>query len=84
MKNVKKAVEEYNEEALVMKGFDDAIIGMCYQYGRHPVVAYDREKVIEILMKKMNRDEAEDFWDYNQIGSWMGEGMPVFIEKFTT
>jgi hypothetical protein len=84
MKNFKKAVAEYNDEALLMDGFDDAIIGMCYRYGSNPVVAYDREKVIDILMKDMSRDEAEEFWDYNQIGSWRGEGSPVFIEKFTT
>jgi hypothetical protein len=82
MKNIKETVAEYNEEAFLMDGYDDAIIGICYQFGRSPVVAYDREKVIQILMKDMSRDEAEEFWDFNQIGSWMGEGTPVFIEKF--
>jgi len=85
MKNIKKireSVEEYNEEALLMDGFDAAVMGICYQFGRPPVVAYDREKIIKILMKDMSRDEAEEYWDYNQVGSWMGDSTPVFIEKF--
>jgi len=81
-KNIKETVAEYNEEALLMNGFDAAVTGMVYQFGRPPVVAYDREKVIKILMKEMSRDEAEEYWDYNQVGAWMGEGTPVFIEKF--
>ena len=80
--NIKETVKEYNDEALLMDGFDAAVVGMVYQFGRHPVVAYDREKVIKILMKDMSRDEAEKHWDYNQVGAWMGEGTPVFIEKF--
>ena len=81
-KNIKEAVAEYNDEALLMDGFDAAVVGMCYQFGRPPVVAYDREKVIKILMKDMSSDEAEEFWDHNQVGAWMGESTPVFIEKF--
>ena len=79
---IRKTVAEYNEEALFMDGFDDAIVGICSQFGRPPVAAYDKEKVIKILMKNMSREEAEEFWEYNQIGSWMGENTPVFIERF--
>ena len=73
--------EEY-PEAMTMDGFDDCIIGICHRCGMEPVVAYDKEKV---LMKMVNNDgmtydEAVEFYEYNQIGSWVGETTPVFIE----
>jgi len=82
--NVQEMVQECNEEAMVMDGYDDAIVGMCHQYGRPAVVAYDMEKVITILMKDMTREEAVEYFEYNQIGAWVGENGPVFIEKFSS
>jgi hypothetical protein len=80
---VQETVQDCNEEALVMDGYDDAIIGMCHQFGRPAVVAYDMGKVIGILMRmKMSREEAVEYFEFNQIGAWMGECTPVFIEKF--
>jgi hypothetical protein len=69
-------------EALFMDGFDDAIIGSCHQFGRPVVVAYDLEKVLEILVKQgCTWEEAEEWWSYNQVGAWMGEWTPVFVRK---
>ena len=70
--------EEY-PEALKMDGYDDCILGVCHQYGRPAVIAYDRDKVIKKLMKDMSREEAEEWYEYNQIGSWLGENTPVFV-----
>jgi hypothetical protein len=45
-----------------------------------PVVAYDRTIVIDILAREMTREEAEEFFEFNTIGSWMGDLTPVFID----
>ena len=75
-------IKEYNSDALLADGFNDAIIGMCHQFDRPPVVAYDFEKVIFILMKdKMSREEAIEFWEYNMVGAGMGDNNCVYIEK---
>ena len=48
-------VSEYNEEALLADGFDDAFIGICHRFGQPPLVAYDREKCIDILMEQFSQ-----------------------------
>jgi len=67
-------------EMLTMDGFDDCIIGVMERYGQNPVVCYDKEKVIQSLESDgMDRDEAEEFFYYNQIGAWMGNATPCFL-----
>jgi hypothetical protein len=71
------------EEALFMDGFDDCVLGACEQFGRPAVVAYDLEKVIKKLMAQVaTREEAEEFWSFNQLGSWLGPNTPVFVRLF--
>ena len=89
--NIKEWIEECNEDALLADGFDEAIIGICERFGASPVVAYDRDLCIEILAKEFGEDpdspdfdayeEAEDYFSYNVIGSYVGENTPVFISR---
>lgn len=95
--NIGDSISEFNPEALMCDGFDEAIIGMCERINLGPVVAYSVEKIIEILMKDMvvNEDELEEgetiedrkysdaleYFEFNIKGAWMGEFTPVFIEK---
>lgn len=73
-------VAELNEEALFADGFDEAIIGVAERFGMPPVAAYDYEKVIAALMKDgMDRDGAEEYFDFNIGGAWMGDNTPVFV-----
>lgn len=68
--------------AMKMDGYDDCILGIAERFGMGRVIAYDKNKIIGKLMKEgMSRSEAEEFFYYNQIGSWVVEGTPVFIEK---
>lgn len=71
---------EVNPESLFMKGFDDCIIGMCESADRLPIIAYDRNKIIKKLMKEgMTIEEAEEYFEYNILGSYVGENTPVYI-----
>lgn len=74
-------VSEYNEEALICDGFDEAIMGVAERINLGPVVAYKVGKILEILMKRdgMNYGEALEYFEYNIKGAWMGEFTPVFI-----
>ena len=62
-------------------GFDDAILGLGRRCGQPDILVYDVDKCIEILMKKdnMTQEEAVDFFEYNIVGAWMGEGTPIFL-----
>tara|TARA_R100000908_G_scaffold16484_1_gene6250 strand:- start:266 stop:526 length:261 start_codon:yes stop_codon:yes gene_type:complete len=74
-------IAEINPEAMLADGFDDAIMGMCIQFGAEPIVAYDYEKCLSILMDRdeMGRADAIDFMEFNVIGSYVGLHTPVFI-----
>ena len=70
------------EDTLVMDGFNDCIIGFLERFGLpEPIVVYDREKVIQKLMDNgiETYEEAEEFYYYNQLGGWHGNGTPAFL-----
>lgn len=50
----REEIAEINPEALTIDGFDDAIIGMGERINLGPIVAYDVDKIIEILMNRMD------------------------------
>lgn len=68
------------DEALLADGMDEAIIGIAERCGMAPVPAYSRSKIIEILSREMPGDEAEEYFEFNIAGAWVGEGTPVFID----
>jgi hypothetical protein len=74
------------ESTLVMDGFDDCIVGFLERFGLpEPILVYDREKVIRKLMDNgiETYEEAEEFYNFNQLGSWLGEGTPAFLRVWT-
>ncbi len=83
MVDIKALTEQYPDiELLTMDGFDDCIIGVCEMIACNPIIAYDMEKVIlKNMSNGMSREEAEEFFQYNQIGAFMGDTTPCFINK---
>ena len=67
------------EKTMTADGYDDAIIGTVERFGdSETIILYDKEKVLETLMKDMNREEAEEYFHYNILGAYVGEGTPAF------
>lgn len=80
---IKECIQEFNEEALLLDGFDDAIIGMAERCGQEPVVAYDVDKIIDLLMKDgMDYDEAVEYFEFNIAGAYVGPETPMLIRFF--
>ena len=77
----REEIAEVNQEALVCDGFDEAIIGMAERLGLGPVVAYNVEKMIAIMIERdgMTYEEALEYYNFNILGAWMGEFTPIFI-----
>ena len=68
---------------MIMDGFDDCIAGVVQRYGQPTIVCYDKEKVLKQLMDDgMTDEEAVEYFEYNQIGAWVGEQTPCFISPF--
>lgn len=74
-------IAEINPSALVCDGFDEAIIGIAERIGLGPVIAYNVEKMLDIMIERdgMTYEEAREYFDFNIIGAWMGEFTPIFI-----
>jgi hypothetical protein len=53
------------------------------QYGDEPVVAYDYEKCLNVLIERdgMSRTDSIDFLEFNVIGAYVGLNTPVFIMR---
>jgi hypothetical protein len=62
-----------------MDGYDDCIVGVARRF-TDTFVIYDYKKVIEKLMSDgMSEDDAIEFWEFNQVGGWMGDKTPGFL-----
>jgi len=68
---------------LIADGYDEAVLGVARRCGQPDLIAYDVEKIIEILVTRddMTYEEAVEFFDFNIAG--VGEETPIFIIKMT-
>lgn len=69
-------------ELLFADGYDDAIVGIAERDGEILVV-YDLRKILRQLRVRdgMSRDEAQEFFEFNIAGSWVGERTPVWLDR---
>tara|TARA_R110000868_G_scaffold176609_4_gene414516 strand:+ start:19093 stop:19341 length:249 start_codon:yes stop_codon:yes gene_type:complete len=76
-------MKEYLDELLTADGFDEAIIGYtCTSVAmENEVVVYDYMKCIDILMERdgMEYEDADEFLQFNTLGSYVGPLTPIFI-----
>ncbi len=62
--------------------YDKAILGVCEGFGADLKIAYDYDKIIEVNMSMdMTYEEAVEWFEYNQIGAFVGDNTPVYIRK---
>ena len=61
-------------------GFEDCIVGNVERFNMDPVFCYDYDKVITKMVKSgMTEEQAVEYYEYNMLGAWVGEGTPVFL-----
>jgi hypothetical protein len=76
----REQIAETDPDILFMDGHDDALIGIAMRFGMNEVACYDYDKVIAGLRKGgMTDEEAQEWFEFNQIGSWVGDYTPVFV-----
>jgi hypothetical protein len=75
-------IDEYAENAVLLTGLEEAIIGIVEEFGNGPRILYSKSKIINILCERdlMTESEAEEFYDYNIIGLHAGEQNAVFLD----
>tara|TARA_R110002020_G_scaffold64342_1_gene170713 strand:+ start:2367 stop:2627 length:261 start_codon:yes stop_codon:yes gene_type:complete len=65
------------------EGFEDAIIGVAIST-KQPVIVYDYEKCIEIIMGWdgiENDMEAMEYFQFNIVGANYADKTPIYIRK---
>ena len=63
-------------------GYEKAFIGTTISaFGRKQVALYDYDKCIMVLMNDndWSEEEAIEWFNFNTIGSWVGEDTPIFV-----
>ena len=70
----------FDESVILADGFELAFLGCGYSYSGSYAI-YNLGTCIEILMQRddMSFDDAEEFIEYNVIGAFVGDRMPVFL-----
>ena len=61
-----------------IKKYEQAIIGQDDASLR---VVYSANKIIEILSEEMTPEEAEEFYEYNILGAYMGDMTPIYVSE---
>ena len=63
-------------------GQDAAIIGVGHRCGDPSVIIYDIDLAIKIVQKELNCEiwEAIEYFNFNILGSYVGECTPIFME----
>ena len=73
------------EDTLFIDEFDAAFVGFGWQFSVGPVVVYDENKVLDILVANGDGEsedpyaDALDHFGYNVQGQYVGERTPIFL-----
>lgn len=74
---LEQILERFPEsEFLKADGFDDAIMGFDIVSER---LIYSYGKMINILKKEMDEDEAVEYLDFNTLNAFVGEKTPIYM-----
>ena len=60
--------------------YDSCIAGIGWRTASDPVLIYDRAKILEFLQTEMTEEDAIEHYEFNIVGSWVGDGTPIFVE----
>ena len=71
------------KEILFCDGLEEALIGTGKQFNQ-PVAVYSKAKVLEILQRDMTEEEAQECFDFNIAGAYVGEATPIFLIELST
>ena len=62
--------------------YDPALVAIGYRFNSGPMLVYDIQRILQMHMNEgLSYHEAQEFFDYNTLGAWMGEGTPMFINS---
>ena len=73
-------LKDREESFLLADGLEEAFIGIGYQFNT-PIAIYSKSRAIQCLIDMgMDEDQALEYFDFNIIGSYVGDQTPIFLE----
>ena len=82
---LQETLAEYSDVSsqgvMLADGFEDALVGYVQRFDfETPVALYDWDACLRILVERdgMSPEGAQEFFEYNTLGAWMGPGTPCF------
>ena len=57
--------------------YDECVIGLGYRFHDGPLLVLALQRGAE-----MSDEEAEEYFNFNTLGAWMGDGTPLFVHLF--
>ena len=64
--------------------YDACIVGVGYRFSSGPLAVYSIPMVLKVMEGwGMDQEEAEEYFNFNTLGAWMGDGTPMFIYPFS-
>ncbi len=77
-----KQIKDYlkDSDAMLLGNYDDCLVGVVEGFSGL-VAVYDQDMILQKLMDGdgMDAEGAQEFFDFNIIGSYVGKQTPVFI-----
>jgi hypothetical protein len=82
--DIQQALEELEENTLLMDGFDEAFIGWSRRINEPLLAVYSYDGLIKVCTERdgMDFEEAVEYVDYNVVGAWVGEQTPIIVMPF--
>lgn len=76
------ALYHCSPEAMKVDGFDDCIIGVGRYFGSPSLLVYSTRRMLDVLVSDhgMTEEEAEEYFEFNITGAYVGEGSPIFLD----
>ena len=78
-------VGQIDPEILTADGLEDAAVGVAWVHregGVFPVVAYDRDKTLDLLAETMGKDGAVEWFTHNIEGAYVGPYTPIWVQRW--
>jgi hypothetical protein len=63
-------------------GHDNSIFGIAEAFGEPDRIAYDKDFLLQELVDQgMTQEEAVEYYEFNILGAYIGNKMPIFISR---
>ena len=72
-----------DDDILQIDGYDSAIIGVGERCVQPPCLVYDSDKIMALLRQDMDDDDAQEWFDFNIAGAWIGDRTPILVTRWT-